>query len=176
VLAAVAGLSREGEYMTEVAQVMAAPIATQLLRDEPILHLSYTGRDGAPRVIPIGYVWDGGSFRMWTVPGSAKVGALQADPRVAITIDVPGPPPRVLLVRGRASLSTVDGVPDGYLEASHRTLPPEAWDGFDTQVRALYDQMVIIEITPEWARLLDFETTAPRAVEKLMAARRSADG
>lgn len=160
--------------MTDVAQVMAKPIAQQLLRDEPILHLSYTARDGGPRVIPIGYVWDGGSFLMWTIPSSAKVGALQADPRVAITIDIFGPPPRVLLVRGRAALDTVDGVPDGYLEASHRTMPPEAWDGFDTEVRALYDQMVVITITPEWARLLDFETTAPRAVEKLMRERDAA--
>jgi hypothetical protein len=102
-------------------------------------------------VIPIGYLWDGGSFRMWTVPGSAKVGALQADPRVAITIDIPGPPPRVLLVRGRAALATVDGVPDGYLQATHRTMPPEAWDGFDAQVRALYEQMTAIQA----ARLRD---------------------
>ena len=151
--------------MIDVARVMALPIAQQLLCDEPVLHLSYTARDGGPRVIPIGYLWDGGSFRMWTVPGSAKVGALQADPRVAITIDIPGPPPRVLLVRGRAALATVDGVPDGYLQASHRTMPPEAWDGFDAQVRALYEQMTAITITPEWAKLLDFETTAPSAVE-----------
>ena len=76
--------------MIDVARVMALPIAQQLLCDEPVLHLSYTARDGGPRVIPIGYLWDGGSFRMWTVPGSAKVGALQADPRVAVTIDIPG--------------------------------------------------------------------------------------
>ena len=151
-----------------VAQVMAMPIAQQLLQDEPILHLSYTGKDGGPRVIPIGYVWDGDRFRMWTIPTSAKVRALSADPRVAITVDIPGPPPRVLLVRGRASLTVIDGVPDGYLEASHRTMPSEAWDSFDTQVRALYEQMVAIAVTPEWARLLDFETTAPRAVEELV--------
>jgi len=84
------------------------------------------------------------------------------------TIDVPGPPPRVLLVRGPATLATVDGVPDRYLEASRRALPPEAWDGFDTQVRAMYKHMVAITVTPEWARLLDFETTAPEAVEKLL--------
>jgi Pyridoxamine 5'-phosphate oxidase len=160
--------------MTDVAQVMAMPIAQQLLRDEPVLHLSYTAGDGAPRVIPIGYVWDGGSFLMWTIPGSAKVGALRADPRVAITIDILGPPPRVLLVRGQATLTHVDGVPDGYLEASHRTMPPEAWDGFDTQVRALYEQMVVITVTPEWARLLDFETTLPQAVEKLARERNPA--
>ena len=96
-----------------VAQVMAMPIAQQLLHNEPILHLSYTGKDGGPRVIPIGYVWDGDRFRMWTIPTSAKVRALSADPRVAITVDIPGPPPRVLLVRGRASLTVIDGVPDG---------------------------------------------------------------
>jgi hypothetical protein len=154
--------------MAEPAQVMELPISRQLLRDECILHLSYTAPDGAPRVIPIGYVWDGARFLMWTVPGSAKTVALRADDRVAITIDVLGPPPRVLLARGRAALETVDGVPDGYLEASHRTLPREAWDDFDTQVRGLYKQMTVITVTPDWAKLLDFETTAPSAVEKLM--------
>lgn len=157
--------------MTDPAQVMTLPIARQLLRDEVILHLSYTAPDGGPRVIPIGYVWDGSSFRMWTIPDSDKVRALRADNRVAITIDILGPPPRVLLVRGRAILETVEGVPDGYLEASHRTMPPEAWDGFDAQVRALYERMTAITITPEWAKLLDFETTLPAAVEKVARAR-----
>ena len=154
--------------MADPAQVMELPISRQLLRDECVLHLSYTAPDGAPRVIPIGYVWDGAHFLMWTVPHSDKVGALRADERVAITIDVLGPPPRVLLVRGRAALETVDGVPDGYLDASHRTLPREAWDDFDTQVRGLYKQMTVVTVTPDWAKLLDFETTAPSAVEKLM--------
>ena len=150
---------------------MTLPIARQLLRDEVILHFSYTAPDGAPRVIPLGYVWDGAKFLMWTIPDSAKVRALRADDRVAITIDILGPPPRVLLVRGRAALETVEGVPDGYLEASYRTMPREAWEDFETQVRAMYKQMVVITVTPEWARLLDFETTAPEAVEKLMRER-----
>ena len=157
--------------MADPAQVLELPISRQLLRDEPIMHLSYTGRDGAPRVIPIGYLWDGARFLMWTIPGAPKVDALQADGRVAITIDVPGPPPRVLLVRGRAVLETVDGVPDGYLTASRRAIPREAWEDFETQVRGMYKQMVAVTITPEWARLLDFETTAPVAVEKLMRER-----
>jgi hypothetical protein len=158
--------------MADPAQVMELPIARQLLREETILHLSYTARDGGPRVIPIAYLWDGERFLMYTIPGSVKVGALQADDRVAITIDVLGSPPRVLLVRGRAAVETVDGVPDGYLKASFRTMPQEAWEGFETQVRAMYKQMVTITVTPEWARLLDFETTAPSAVEKLMSEQR----
>src|ERR1700730_10204702 len=118
-------------FMADPAQGMAMPIARQLLRDELVLHLSYTARDGAPRVIPIGYLWDGSCFRMWTIPGSVKVGALQADGRGAISIDVLGPRPRWLRVRGRATLEPVEGVPDGYLEASRRAIPPEAWDDFE---------------------------------------------
>jgi hypothetical protein len=152
-------------------EVFELPISRQLLQDEPLLRLAYTGGDGAPRVIPVSYAWTGGRFLIWTIPISAKVAAMQADPRVAITIDVIGPPPRVLLVRGRAELTTVDGVPQGYLDASHRTMPRPAWDGFDAQVRQLYEQMVEIAVTPTWAKLLDFETTAPAAVEKLVTAR-----
>jgi hypothetical protein len=154
--------------MTDVAEVLAKPLAQRLLFDEPVLRLSYTALDGGPRVIPLAYLWDGSRFRIWTIPHSAKVRALTADPGVAITLDIVGPPPRVLLVRGRAELSAVDGVPNGYLEASHRTMPVEAWAGFDSQVRALYRQMVAIAIAPDWAKLLDFETTAPSAVERLV--------
>ena len=34
-------------------------------------------------------------------------------------------------------------------------------------VQGLYDEMVVITITPTWAKLLDFETTIPKAVEDL---------
>jgi hypothetical protein len=47
-------------------------------------------------------------------------------------------------------------------------MPQEAREDFETQVRGLYKRMTAITVTPEWARLLDFETTAPAAVEKLM--------
>jgi hypothetical protein len=35
-------------------------------------------------------------------------------------------------------------------------------------VRSLYDAMVVITITPTWAKLLDFETTIPQAVDDLI--------
>ena len=57
------------------------------------------------------------------------------------------------------------------LEASRRHLPAEAYAEFEASSRALYKQMVRIVITPTWARLIDFERTAPEAVEKLMAER-----
>ena len=159
--------------MQDVAEVMAAPITQQLLREVPILHLAYTGLDGGPRVIPIGYLWDGATFQFWTIPGAPKLKALKADPRVAITIDLNGVPPRVLYARGRAALEVVEGVPAGYLEASHRGLPREQWDGFDDQVRSLYDRMVVIKVTLDWAKLIDFETTVPIALERLLGQRQN---
>jgi hypothetical protein len=54
--------------MVNVANVMAEPITQQLLREVPILHLAYTGLDRGPRVIPIGYLWDGATFQCWTIP------------------------------------------------------------------------------------------------------------
>jgi hypothetical protein len=36
-------------------------------------------------------------------------------------------------------------------------------------VKSLYKQMVRITITPTWAKVIDFETTLPSAVEELIA-------
>jgi hypothetical protein len=41
-------------------------------------------------------------------------------------------------------------------------------------VRALYDHMAQITVEPDWAKLLDFETTLPKAVEDLVRERQGA--
>jgi hypothetical protein len=82
-------------------------------------------------------------------------------------------PPHILLVRGTARVEMVEGVPTEYLEASRKALPPEQWDAFELQVRGLHKQMARIRIVPEWAKLIDFETTLPVAVERLVAQRKS---
>ena len=104
------------------------------------------------------------------MPTSAKVKALEQNPRVALTIDTQAFPPHVLLIRGSAALELVDGVPDGYVEASRKVVPAEQMPGWEDGVRALYQQMVLITVTPDWAKLLDFETTLPKAVEDLVKA------
>jgi hypothetical protein len=71
----------------------------------------------------------------------------------------------------RLSYTALDGGPQGYLDASHRCMPSEAWDGFDEQVHQLYEQMTEIRVVLTWAKLLDFETTAPSAVERLVRER-----
>ena len=94
----------------------------------------------------------------------AKVRALRQNPRVAITIDTEGYPPKVLLIRGAAGVELVDGVPEAYLKASRKLVPAEEFASWEAGVRALYQRMALITIEPDWAKLLDFETTIPKAV------------
>jgi hypothetical protein len=156
----------------DVAEVLAKPISQELLGSSIPARLAYDGVDGAPRVIPIAFVWDGEHVVMATVPTSAKVRALRQHPRVAITIDTQDQwPPRVLLIRGEARLEPVEGVPDAYVEASRKVTPAEHFEDWERGVRALYDEMVLITVEPDWAKLLDFETTIPEAVENLVRAR-----
>ena len=47
-------------------------------------------------------------------------------------------------------------------------MPEEQYSDGLVGVQSLYDEMVVITITPTWAKLLDFETTIPKAVEDLI--------
>jgi hypothetical protein len=45
-----------------IALVLTSPMAQELLHSPLLTRLGYVGLDGYPRVIPIGYVWDGSAF------------------------------------------------------------------------------------------------------------------
>ena len=152
-------------------RVLAAPSAQKLLHSNLLCRLSYIGRDGYPRVVPIGYVWKDEKFVVCTASNAPKVKALHANPRVGLAIDTETQPPHILLVRGDAEIEIVDGIPDEYLEGSHKYIPAEQWAAFETQVRGLYPQMARIGITAAWAKLIDFENTLPSAVEELVSQR-----
>ncbi|TCO44542.1 pyridoxamine 5'-phosphate oxidase [Kribbella antiqua] len=152
----------------EIAAVLAKPYAQQLLNGPEPARLAYVGLDGDPRAIPIGFWTSGEQILMATVPKSAKVAALRKNPKVALTIDTGAFPPKVLLLRGTADVELVDGVPEGYLVAGHKVMTDEQYPDWEAGVKGLYDQMAVITITLTWAKLLDFETTIPSAVEDLI--------
>src|SRR5690606_14912663 len=99
-----------------------------------------------------------------------KLPALRANPTVALTIDTEVHPPKILLIRGEAELDPVDGIPDEYMEANTTyEMTPEQRVEWEAGVRSLYtDGMVRIVVTPTWAKLIDFETTLPSAVQELI--------
>jgi hypothetical protein len=158
--------------LDDVLEVLNKPDSAALLRSSIPARLAYIGLDGGPRAIPIAFWWTGETFLVFTVPASAKVAALQADPRVALTIDTQdGWPPRALLVRGTARVDEVEGVAPEYVEASRKVVPADSFADWEAGVRALYERQARITITPHWAKLIDFETTIPKAVEDLARSR-----
>jgi hypothetical protein len=154
-------------HPARIAEIMAMPYARDLLESRIPARVAYTGLDGAPRVVPVGYEWDGTHIAFASVMGSAKNSALRANPLVAVTIDSEDYPPKALLLRGTAQVEIVDGVPDVYVRASTRRLPETERQAWEDGVRALFDRMAVITIRPTWVKLLDFETTVPKAVEDI---------
>ena len=156
---------------SEIAEVLNRPISQELLARD-LTRLAYVATDGTPRSIPIGFTWNGSTIVMCTAKNAAKVAALRHNPAVALTIDTEVHPPKILLLRGRAELDVVEGIPDEYLQMNgSSSMTPEQRVEWEAEVRSLYDGMVRIVVTPTWAKLIDFETTLPSAVEELVRQR-----
>jgi hypothetical protein len=161
----------------EVAEVLDKTLSQELLKRD-VARLAFVAKDGTPRVIPIGIFWNGSEVVMCTSKNARKLEALQRNPAVALTIDTEVHPPDVLLLRGKAELDGVDGIPDEYLQASGSyQMTPEQRREFEAEIRSLYvDGMVRIVVRPTWAKLLDFETTLPTAIQELIDQREASKG
>ena len=155
----------------EITEVLQRPLSQQLLARD-VARLAYTAGDGTPRAIPISFTWNGSRIVMCTTTNAPKLAALRRNPAVALTIDTEVHPPAILLLRGRAELDVVDGIPDEYLQmnGSYQMTPAQRVE-WEAEVRSLYDSMVRIVVTPTWAKLIDFDTTLPSAVEELIRQR-----
>ena len=142
----------------EITEELEHPEARNLLDTATLLRLAYNGSDGSPRVIPIGFLWNGEQIVVCTAGTAPKVKALTSRPDVAVTIDVGDTPTsaKSLLLRGRARVDIVDGVPDEFIAASSKALGADQVPEFERQVRSLYDRMARISIEPVWARFYDF--------------------
>jgi hypothetical protein len=73
-------------------------------------------------------------------------------------------------IPARLAYNGLDGLPE-YLAASRKGIPEDRWESFEAEVRSLYKQMARIAITPQWTKLIDFETTLPSAVERAIRER-----
>src|ERR687894_2342528 len=156
---------------SEVAEVLQKPISQEML-DRDLARLAYVARDGTPRVVPIGFTWNGAEVVMCTTTNAPKLASLRRNPAVALTIDTEAHPPKILLLRGDAVLDEVEGIPDEYLQMNGTyEMTAEQRAEWETEVRSLYDSMVRIVVTPTWAKLIDFEETLPSPVEELVRRR-----
>jgi len=151
-----------------IDEVLNRPLSQELLARD-LARLAFVALDGTPRAIPIGIVWNGTEIVMCTATNARKLPMLRRNPAVALTIDTESHPPKVLLIRGRAELDVVDGIPEEYLQWNGTyQMTPEQRAEWEAGVRSLYDGMVRVVVKPTWAKLIDFETTLPTAIEELM--------
>lgn len=141
--------------------LLAHPVAQALLRSTLPARLAYTARDGAPRVIPMQFHWTGSEVVLSSWPDDPKVAALQARPRVALTIDTTEPPFRVLQLRGTAEVAIVAGISAEMAAAAERYMGPEGGRAWVDQAARLSPHTARIAIRPEWVDVLDFETRLP---------------
>ena len=91
----------------------------------------------------------------------------QGVPQIAIAIAILNVPIFARLLRG-----TLLGVREAeYVTAARKIVPAEAMPSWEAGVRALYEEMAVITVTPDHVVLHDFETTLPKAVADLIAAK-----
>ncbi|QYN19645.1 pyridoxamine 5'-phosphate oxidase family protein [Amycolatopsis sp. DSM 110486] len=156
---------------SEITEILDRPLSQELLARD-LTRLAYVAQDGTPRNVPIAFTWSGTEIVMCTAKNAPKLPSLRANPMVALTIDTEVHPPKILLIRGRAELDVVDGIPEEYLQMNGSyEMTAEQRVEWEAEVRSLYDGMVRIVVTPTWAKLIDFETTLPSAVEELVKQR-----
>jgi hypothetical protein len=151
--------------------LLDTPIAQELLRSTIPARLAYVWRDGTPRVIPVWFHWNGQEIVLGTPLKAPKIQALSSGAKVALTIDSNTWPYKVLQIRGKVQVDTVEGVVPEYAIAAERYFGAEQGRAWVQQVRGLFSHMARIAVKPEWADILDFEQRFPSAIEAAMSGR-----
>jgi len=152
------------------------PVAQELLNSTHLARLAYVCPDGTPRVVPVWFHWDGRELVIGGPPDAPKVSALEKNPNVALTIDRENVPYHALLIRGTATVSIGNGVPEEYERAADRYLGPQGGADWVRMINNLSSEAARIAVRPEWVGVLDFETRFPIAIAKRMAAAGAAVG
>jgi hypothetical protein len=146
----------------EICELLNTDPVVQRLLAAPIpARLAYVTTDGEPRVIPVSYLWNGKAFVFASPPHWTKIKSLQANPKVAFTVDTTDFPPEVMLVRGIASIELMQGVPEDYVEASRRIVGKDKMENWERIVREEIKEMALVTITPTWVKINDFVTRFP---------------
>jgi len=145
-------------------ELLDDPLAQELLQAQIPARFAYTWHDGTPRVVPIWFHWNGSEVVVVSPANAPKTKAITDGAPVALTIDRGELPYRALVIRGRASVSIVDGIADEYRAAAARYMGPE---GGEAWVAGMPAGMTTLRVatTPDHVTILDFETRFPSALE-----------
>jgi hypothetical protein len=143
-------------------------VARRLLASTVPARVAYVAVDGTPRVMPTWFHWNGEELVMPTFISAphvrhpaGRLKAMRTNPAVAITIDTEGFPPDVLLVRGRAEVTEVDGVDADYALSARRYLGEHDAEEYLRQINHPSTRMARISVRPTWVGVVDFRSRPP---------------
>jgi hypothetical protein len=153
-------------------RLLDTEVARRLLGSSIPARYAYTTADGAPRIVSSWFHWTGDELVMPTFIAAPharhpawRIDALRSRPDIAVTIDTEAFPPEVLLLRGRATVADVDGIPTEYAQAAARYLGAAAAQEYLAQIDRPGTRMARIGLRPSWAGVLDFRTRMPGALQ-----------
>jgi hypothetical protein len=152
-------------------RLLQSDVAQRLLASTIPARFAYIAGDGTPRVLATWFHWTGEVLAMPTFVAAphvrhaaGRLRALRANPAVAITIDTETSPPEVLTMRGRVTITEVDGIPPEYAAAARRYLGDEVAHAYLSEIDQPGTRMARIDLRPTWVGLLDFQTRLPSAL------------
>lgn len=148
--------------------LLETDVAQELLASALPARVAYIAQDGTPRVVPTWFHWTGRELVMPTFVAAphikrpaARLRDLRANPDVAISIDTESQPPQVLLLRGRADVTEVDGVVPEYALSARQYMGEEAAAAYLAAIDQPGTKMARIAVRPSWAGTFDFATRLP---------------
>lgn len=144
------------------------PVAQRMLQSRTPARFAYNWSDGAPRVAPTGFHWNGAEIVPGTPTDAPKMKALHDGDAVALTIDSDAMPYNVLLIRGLVRTDIVDGIAPEYAAMCTRVMGEAGAQGWLETMRQMCPEMARIFIKPTWVGILDFESRFPSALERAM--------
>ena len=106
------------------------PVAQGMLQTKTPARFAYNWSDGTPRVVPIGFHWNGREIVLGTPADAPKMKALKDGDAVALTIDSDTMPYKVLLVRGNVRTDVVDGIAPEYAAMCVRVMGEAGAQGY----------------------------------------------
>jgi Pyridoxamine 5'-phosphate oxidase len=151
--------------------LLESDVAKGLLASNIPARYAYTSTDGTPRVVASWFHWTGDELVMPTFISAPhirhaayRVRDLRANPDVAVTIDTESFPPQIVSIRGKASVTEMDGIVPEYALAAHRYLGDEEAGAYLEQIDHPSTRMARIAVPPSWVGVLDFQTRLPSAL------------
>lgn len=142
------------------------PVAQRMLQSTTPARFAYNWSDGTPRVVPIGFHWNGAEIVLGTPADAPKMKALHDGAAVALTIDSDTMPYKVLLIRGTVHTDVIDGIAPEYAAMCTRVMGEAGAQSWLENFRPLCPRMARVFIQPNWVGILDFEGRFPSAIER----------